>query len=511
MDRTRAINNLSTAGLIGLHLAIAVTLAYILNIWADEASTLFTTQNGFVSAIQNAAANEKQAPLYFWALSLWRLIDDSIFFSRLFSILCSIAAIVVFAGVVRRFAGPRAAVIATAFFALHPFLFWASTETRVYSLVILLSIVLIKFFLAGFFETDAELNSTWKKERLWFLVAAIIALHTNYYLGFLLVGFLAALLVTRRWRTARDYVLMMIVAGIAFLPLLWTLSSQLAANTSGYQEARSLTEGLRAIWHHVLTFILPAEIFPGEDASVFSFIRLWFVRVMLVLAAIFVVKEREAINRTTLALGAIAGVVGILLFIAYFVLGPAYVEIRHAAVLFVPITLFAASILSDLFRERSERVFRAAAVAGCVFVCASFTYSLLNLYPQGVKRGDWERVGQFIQQHESPGQAIVVFLPFDALALSYHYRGVNEILPRDGFFDVETEAAFGTEDSHRRLIAHLIAQIPPEADRIWLAVNELCLTTDACRPLENFVHANYTIEVEKEFYLEKLYLLKRKQ
>ncbi len=64
--------------LIFLHLAIALPLAFQLNIWVDEASTLYTTQNGFVQAFRNLFSDEKQAPLYFFWLSLRRKINDSI-------------------------------------------------------------------------------------------------------------------------------------------------------------------------------------------------------------------------------------------------------------------------------------------------------------------------------------------------------------------------------------------------------------------------------------------------
>ena len=82
--------------LIFVHLAIALPLAFRLNIWTDEASTLYTTQKGFFQAFQNLFTDEKQAPLYFLFLSLWRKLNDSIFFARLFSIICSALAIVAF-------------------------------------------------------------------------------------------------------------------------------------------------------------------------------------------------------------------------------------------------------------------------------------------------------------------------------------------------------------------------------------------------------------------------------
>ncbi|MET0752466.1 MAG: glycosyltransferase family 39 protein, partial [Pyrinomonadaceae bacterium] len=136
--------------LIFLHLAVALPLAFYLNIWADEASTLHTTQNGFFNAFNNLFDEEKQAPLYFLLMSLWRKLSDSIFFARLFSIICSALAIKCFFDFAREIWKDKTARLVAAFFALHPFLFWASLEIRLYSLVILLSVLLVKFFYVGY-------------------------------------------------------------------------------------------------------------------------------------------------------------------------------------------------------------------------------------------------------------------------------------------------------------------------------------------------------------------------
>src|SRR5215213_6298783 len=78
-----------TSFLILAHLAVTLPLAYFLNVWMDEASTLYTTQNGFFQTFQNVFADEKQAPLYFLLLSLWRELNGSIFFARALSIVFS--------------------------------------------------------------------------------------------------------------------------------------------------------------------------------------------------------------------------------------------------------------------------------------------------------------------------------------------------------------------------------------------------------------------------------------
>ena len=157
------------------------------------------------------------------------------------------------------------------------------------------------------------------------------------------------------------------------------------------------------------------------------------------------------------------------------------------------------------------RSIKKAAFAAGLLVLVSFSYSLITLYPNMTKRGDWARVGEFIRQNESPGQPIVVFTTFDAISLPYHYDGINRILPDERFFEFPVgEAESGSPESLKRETEFVISEIPPDAREVWLAVNEKCLATQACAPLQNYVRANYTIEIEKEFYLEKVYLLKKK-
>lgn len=498
--------------LIILHLLIVLPLAYSLNIWSDEASTLYTTQHGFLAAFQHAAADERQAPLYFWLMSLWRLANDSIFFARLFSVICTAFAIKVFADLARTLYAPRAALLATAFFALHPYLIWASLEIRVYSLVILLSVVLLRLFFLYFYREPEENDDTpGIRGTAAFCVVALIALYTNYYLGFLLAGCFVALLAGRQFRAAGRYLAAMVIAGAAFLPLIFAVRSQFAANTGGFYEETSLAAGLRLLWHHFLTFMLPSEVFPPADVTLADVIRLWSVRALLLVTAIFAIWRRRQISRLTVALGVITMVIFGWLFAAYLLLGPMYVEVRHASVVFVPLILFAAALVSEVFGTAgSGRGGRAATIVGGLLVLLSFSYAIITLYPNTAKRGDWARVGEYIQQNERPGQPIVIFHVFDAMALPYHYHGVNQIVPDKRFFDFDAEAAFGTAESLKAQTEFIISEIPAGAAEIWLVENEKCRVTEACVPLEKFVQANYTVTQEQDFYLERVRLLKRK-
>lgn len=494
--------------LLFAHLAIAVPLAFHLNIWVDEASTLYTTQNGFWQAFRNLFSDEKQAPLYFLLLSLWRTINDSIFFARLFSIVCSLSAIFVFSRLARKIWAEKTALFITAIFALHPYMFWASLEIRLYSLVILITCLLFDFFYDGFLDDEIasrESAKAQKKAQIFYVLTAIAALYTNYYLGFLLVGAFAALLILRRWQAAKSYFWQMLVVGVAILPLFYIISLQFSDRVVSFQEQKSLVIGVKVLWNHFLTFVLPTELFPTEEITLFSIARLWIVRFAL-LGIVFVLLKNKLkdLDKNILAFGTISAVCAAFLLFVYFQLGAGYIEMRHAAIYFAATFITFSATLEKIL---PKRFWIAIAVLCAVF----FTYATVVIYPNFTKRGDWARVAAYLSQNEKPNQPIVSFPVYEAIALPYYYRGVNKILPDEGFFSFHHEGEMGTPDGFRGQIEFIIKRIPPEAEEVWLLTNENCDTGRSCEPLENFVQANYTIVEEKKFYLEKVRLLRKKK
>lgn len=517
--KTKKINRFSlssdfffVAVLIVLHVVIALYLAYYLNIWKDEGSTLYTTGKGFFDTLENVSANEKQAPLYFLVLSLWRALGDSIFFARVFSIIWSAAAIKFFYDLSQKFVDKPAAKFLAAFFAVHPFLFWASVEIRVYSLVILLSILLLKFFDAAYFESEenfsAEARSSQRKSRIRFVLTAIVALYTNYYLGFLLVGGFFALLVVRRFRAARDYFLQMIIVGTAFLPLLWILRQQFTVRRAGFVSEKSLGEAAGIISYRASNFIFPFELSLDSAPSVFTLIRLCFISATAAAVIFFLVKRGfYAAGEKTLATAAVAATICAFLLAAYFSLGADYIVIRHFSVLFAPFFLCVGAFTVNLLPKKSLVYF-------AVFFVLLFPYTkIYKQFPNFAKQGDWARVARFIKENEKPNQAIIVFPNFDALSLLYQYKGANRILPDRNFFAWSFEDAPSNAGAMRSEIEFVASEIPRDAPEIWLATGEICQnskTAESCRPLENFIEAHYTVVDTRDFFFERLRLLRKK-
>ncbi|HEX8639223.1 MAG TPA: glycosyltransferase family 39 protein, partial [Pyrinomonadaceae bacterium] len=420
--------------LLVLHSAIALPLAYVLNIWTDEASSLHTTQNGFLQTFRNVFADEKQAPLYFLFLSLWRFLDDSVFFARLPSIVFSLLAIKFFYDLARKFLDENAARFVCVFFAVHPYLIWASAEIRVYSLVILLSVALLSFYADGYADSEpadeTKTSQKRKSARIRFVLLAVLALYTNYYLGFLLVGGFVALIITRRFRAARNYFLQMLLVGVAFAPLLWIFTHQFADNADDFIETKSVAVGAMILFNQLRDFVFPTSFSASGELSAVSVVRLCFLALTAATIVFFLLKNLSknlfknlfknrlrTIDEKVLLTGAFVLTTCAFLFAAYLALGSPYLAPRHFAVLFAPLALFVTVLISNVLPRKILIGFAAS-------FALLFPYSqIYKQYSDFTKRGDWERVARFIERNEKPNQPIVVFRTYDALALPVYYTG----------------------------------------------------------------------------------------
>ncbi|HRH45892.1 MAG TPA: hypothetical protein PKY82_29890, partial [Pyrinomonadaceae bacterium] len=414
-------------------------------------------------------------------------------------------AIKFFYDLVSSFFVEKKAVLITAFFAFHPYLIWASLEIRLYSMAVLVSVLMLEFFNKGYLNrSDAE---TQRKSQIAFLIFSIIGIYTSYYLGFLLVGGFVSLLLLKRWKEAKTYFLQMFIVGLAILPLVWFIKSQLATNTSGHQEVNRLIDGIKLLWGHFLNFIFPTELLAPEEQTKISFIRVWLVRFGILAAILLLVKNKfRGLDEKVLLFGIFSVIIAAFMLFAFSILGGEYISIRHAAVLFVPLILLIASLFANLLPEKSWIVL-------VIIFTLLFPYSIYSLFPTLAKRGDWWRISQFIESTEKTNQPIITSQVYDAISLPFHYKGVNRILPDERFFEWNVEDSLKSENAFKKQTEFIISKIPSDAEEVWFVMRDSCYLSEtkvSCLPLKKFIEANYTIEIEKDFYLQKLLLLKKK-
>ncbi len=409
------IKNRSALIFVVFNLVITLPLAAILNIWIDEAYTLGTTDLGAIYAWTEAIQFENQPPLYFVLLSLWRQLSDSIFFARFFSCLC--IALTVFCGPLlsRRYLPnlhPRWLTLAIA---INPYTVWAALEIRTYALGILLSALLLVTF------CDAYLvERPIKASRYGYGILAIAALYTNYLLGSLLIAQWVTLVVLRRRRESWAHLGMMMLVGVAFLPMLWPLADQVMSQTSALGPQQSSFLGtFKSVMGRVLLFAIPSE-FDWGWVSLWDLLRYGALGLGVGLG----LRQWRVWREESVAIASFFATTFFVLTLVLDITDHAKVVERYGYPLFLVTLLLMFSLLS-LLREHRRQVWIWSLVT-----CGFCVLSLVQTYaPLAKDGGDWRRLAVYLETHETVNQPIAVFSAEGVLPLKYHYHGVNTLFP----------------------------------------------------------------------------------
>lgn len=481
--------------LVLVNLCVTLPLAYKLNIWTDEAYTLHTTAGGVADAWRRAISFELQPPLYFVLSSLWRKVSGSVFCARLFSVVCVALTVRVAAALSRRYvprihAGWLAAVVA-----LHPFAVWAATEIRVYALVVLLSALLLLLFFDGYLAPEPR-----RRARVLYVLLCVLALYTHYYLGFILAANACALLVLRRWRVLRAYLVGMAAVALCFAPLALVVRGQMGVLGNSAGRALTPAEALKLLYWRVYEYALPVEWVPSQA------LRSWLVRLGFVAAlATLVAWLRRRPEPAHAAALIITTTAAFLFLIPLLSTGEAFAHARHTTALFVPVSLSLLAVLASFGRKT-------LLVAWILVSLSFYAGSLATTYAPLAKPGDWERVAAYIRAHEQPGQPVLVFRASGALPLAHYYSGPNPLVPLPAppdlkTYDLRAETIGGEAD-----IAAALARLGGDHERLWLVTQTPCEYLDLdfnCAALESFVNRNYAVESARSFVNADVRLLRK--
>lgn len=495
--------NLVVLLLITINLAITVPLAAVLNIWFDESYSLNTSGQGLGYAISQAIHFEEQAPLYFALLTLWRSLNDSFFFARLFSVLCIALTIYVAALLSKRFFRDLHPGWIAAAIAIHPIAIWAAVEIRLYAFSILLSSLIVLFFFEGYLKQKPN-----KFARLAYIVLATSALYTHYFLGFIL--FANAIVLLGRGKRFRHYCLDMVISGILFLPMVWIVIQQVFYLSNNYavyvnDTAVPFIDSFKISFGGIPKYLLPDIRSPlaGSLTSIWKLLRVCLISVLFFI----LFKERRNITKNNIIIWLITVVTAAIFFIAFELVDAIY--FRHSSLMLVPSLLSMFGVFYLIKGSARKRVLSIWLTATLLLngSALAITYSPL------AKSGDYGRVAAYIEANEEPNQAILVFDPQVAMSLEHHYKGVNSLLalPEKEDFKVYDYSEF-TLDSEQQITTAL-AQLPDEHSDLWLVTYTdfqgglLPVYERSYQILEKFVDTYYTIETDRDFYGSNVRLL----
>jgi len=484
---------------IALNLSITLPLSYVLNIWLDEAYTLETTEHGIKHAFNQAIYFEFQPPLYFLLLTVWRKLNGSIFFARLFSVICIALMIYVMAVFTRKLFRDYKAFCFTLIIALNPFVIWSASDIRVYAFALLLTALLLVYFYEGFLKDE---NENLKAQIIYALVA-LACLYTQYYVGFLLVSNAFALLVLRRWRMLWRYLVCMACVGILFAPMMVLVFLQIFSHTKGFESRDTFIQSSANYFWILKDYVIPAVPTEGNLA----FARSWLLRIVYLALIVLGIKNRRCLlNENKITLWASAAFLSATFFVLHYKLGAILMSSRHSFALFLILNLAVFVLIATVAYKQGVLIWT-------LLVAVFSVFSLFGIYESMAKSGDWIRVANFLKAEEKQDQPILIFLPSDELALKRYYAGQNSFVPLPVRDDLKTYdlGLFVLKDETQ--IIKAIENAKADKEKVWLINDGICKfgVNFNCALLESFVEKYYLIEQEKRFYGARVRLLKRKK
>ena len=370
----------------------------------DEAQSLWQTNRSY-GALLDLVAQDVHVPLYHLVLRTWRLVfGPEIQTARQLSLVFLLASVPVFYLVARKLLSTPWALFAVVVFSSSPFLQWYGNEARMYTMLVLVTLVSQYFFLTVV-RAEQATAAAW----VGYAVTAVVGIHVHYFFAFVLVTqglFLLAL-----WRRApRGAVLRMagvaVLVGLAFTP--WLLYFLANGAASGTQPNLVLPSSID------YSNVYSQFLFGFQSDSINRFVSSTWP--LLVLAALASVRVGARLERTTGYLLAAAFVPVLLAFVVSHLVTPFFLS-RYMVAALPALLLVVVRFMSTLSRPVARTlavVLLAATVTGTVVQAAN---------PDTPVDEDYRAVARAIEADARPQDLVVLSSPFTVYPFDYYYDG----------------------------------------------------------------------------------------
>ncbi|HUF85165.1 MAG TPA: glycosyltransferase family 39 protein, partial [Acidimicrobiia bacterium] len=215
--------------------------------WIDESLSIGLARHGLYE-IPSLLLRDGSPPLWYLLLHGWTgLFGTSVVATHSLSLLFSLATVPVAWFVTRRLFGERTAWFVGALAAVNPFVTYFARETRMYSLVVLLGIVVGGAFIAAF--VDGDRRAAW-----WFAATLTLLLYTHNWGLYTAVACAVALIPitlaaapTERRELLRRAAIAFGVVGLCYLPWVPALLSQVSNTGAPWSFTPSLRNVVREL------------------------------------------------------------------------------------------------------------------------------------------------------------------------------------------------------------------------------------------------------------------------
>lgn len=484
-------------GVLALYAAVSVPMGLYLNLWIDESYSLYCTSRDLSFVFEHCRDFMLQPVAFFLLLWAWRQISGAVWFARMLPVAIVGATLWLAHRTARKWFPNLSSVWVVLPLALNPWVLFAATELRCYCLVLFCATALLYFYRDAFIA-----ENTSRRDQVLYALTAIMAVHTYYYLVFLLAGGGVALVLGRRWRAVRDYSILMVIVVAVLVPQLLEAKAQAGTLTS---DLTSLPDLARAsVYVSARVFSMSVDYFVFDQ----RFRVFWFALIAGALAIAALTRWRD----WTLQRAAIP-IMTAIIFLAYLALtwkiaGETSVR-RHFLVALVPLHFSIVAVIAHLGIS-SRRTLRTAmlALSAAGILCSAFRYAPL------AKVGDYRRVARYVEANEKTNEPIVLVASHTELPFKYYYHGKNDVIPLPEHdplerYDIPSWALTSTDEVRQKLSA-----IHPQ-QRIWVYADRPANAAFygvnlGYEYLEQVLSEDYTVVTDESFYKARVRQFEKK-
>jgi mannosyltransferase len=360
------------------------------SVWLDESTTMVLVKHSLTGMFSHLKT-EETPPLYFTVVWLWtKVFGVGVLGFRSLSALLGTITIPVMYKVGRRIS-PAVGLWAAALTTVNPAMYYYSQEIRCYALLILLSAAAFYYWLSVLQDGDG------RSLTLWGLLSAL-ALLTHYFALFMFIPQAALLLRRLGWRRLRVPAGVVLLTGLALIPLALRQSSTYSQVTESASTASRIAGTAKQF---LVGLYSPLEIYSA---------------ILTGLVAVTVVAHlwrhgNPRMRRLAIAMGTVGGTAVLLpLVLALMHVASYAFEGRHLISAWIPCALL---VSMGLGVTRSPRV-AALGLALCVTSLAVIVG--INTIP-GYQRDNWRGLANALTAHAGPGVIVAPLNGFTPLRI----------------------------------------------------------------------------------------------
>ena len=412
-DNITGIKNIFFYTFILVYAAAITFLSARLNISNDEIFSLDTTSNNLSGVIRQSYNFEGQPPVYFILLSIWRNIDSSVFFGRLFSVLFVGLSAFVFYKFVRLITNEYCSRWIIILFLLNPYTVWTALEIRLYSFLLFISLTSIYFLLSYYIKGKS-------KYLYLFIFSCLVGLFTQYLYVYLIVAFSFAVLVFRGWKAFFKFFLYMLPLGLLFLySLLHTTDPMALAYINSI--TNSFTERILMVLHSPQNLILGMHLLLVERIIRWAYLLLFILLISYTYIRWY--KNNKLENTIYFkSFNAILLTAFILLSMvsAFFAITKLDFHDRYLTIAF-PLFISVFLLFQTYPLLKRSLIFGTLAVLYIVMLIPQYRYQ--------VKEYDTRSLTKYIAKIEKKDEPICFYHKVLSLQFKFNYNGKNTLVP----------------------------------------------------------------------------------